>query len=171
MDDARREEFERRALPLERDLYFAALAMAGQETDALDLVQETLLKAWRAFHTFNRGDNLRAWLFTILRNAWVDRCRARRVEPAALDPALEDPPAPPGAPQRLDTLLPDELLGALQDLSAAHRLVLLLRDVEGLSYKEIAGVLGCPIGSVMSGLHNARTQLREKLHARSSKKP
>ncbi len=161
--DSRREDFERLALPLQKDLHFAALALTRREADALDLVQEALLKAWRAFHLFNRGDNIKAWLFTILRNAYLDRCRQRRLEPRLLSPADEAVPAPDGAPLDLERLLPDRLLGAIRRLSGAHQVLLLLRDIEGLSYREIADVLGCPIGSVMSGLHNARTRLKEAL--------
>lgn len=162
--DRSRAEFERRVLPLEKDLYAVALALAGQEADALDLVQETLLRAFRSFVSFDRGDNLKAWLFTILRHAFLDRCRRRRLEPSALDPGAEPPlPAPPGPFPAAGDALPDDLLRALRTLSPAHQTLLLLCDVEGLRYREIADALGCPIGSVMSGLHNARTRLREAL--------
>lgn len=154
-------DFEGRVLPLEKDLYFAARALTGQDADALDLVQETLLKAWRGFSLYRRDENLKAWLFTILRNAYVDRCRRRRIDPVPLSD--EAAPAADGQPVRLEDALPDDLLGALRRLCPAHQLVLLLRDVEGLSYREISGVLGCPIGSVMSGLHNARSKLRDAL--------
>ncbi len=157
-----RADFERLVLPLQDDLFHAALAMTRREADALDLVQDALLKAWRSAASFNRGDNLKAWLFTILRNAYLDRCRARRLEPVALEDA-GDPPAPATPLPAFEEALPDELLRALRELSPAHQLLLQLCDLEGLSYKEIADVLGCPIGSVMSGLHNARTRLREKL--------
>ncbi len=162
--DRLRAEFERRVLPLEKDLYALALAMAGQEADALDLVQDALLRAFRFFDSFVRGDNLKAWLFTILRHAFLDRCRRRRLEPAALDPGAEPPfPAPTSPLPALEDAQPDDLLRALRTLSPAHQTVLLLCDVEGLRYREIADALGCPIGSVMSGLHNARSRLREAL--------
>lgn len=151
-------DFERRVLPLERDLYFGALALTGREADALDLVQDTLLRAWRGFASYARDENLKAWLFTILRHAWTDRCRRRRLEPATLDPEMDVPQRPPP-----DVALSDELLRALQTLSPSHQMLVLLCDIEGLPYKEIAGVMGIPIGSVMSGLHNARKKLREKL--------
>jgi RNA polymerase sigma-70 factor (ECF subfamily) len=138
--------------------------MSGQEADALDLVQDTLLRAFRAFDSFDRGDHLKAWLFTILRHAFLDRCRRRRLEPAALDPEAEPPLPPPAAPPApIENALPDELLRALRTLSPAHQTLLLLSDVEGLRYREIADALGRPIGSVMSGLHNARARLREAL--------
>ena len=157
-----RAEFERRVLPLEPDLYALALALGGQEADALDLVQDALLRAWRSFASFDRGDHLKAWLFTILRNAHLDRCRRRRLEPAPLDPGAE-PPAPTRPPSPLERVLPDDLLRALRTLSPSHQALLLLCDLEGLRYREIADVLGCPIGTVMSGLHNARTRLRGAL--------
>ena len=156
-----RAEFERLVLPLQDDLYHAALALTRREPDALDLVQETLLKAWKRAATFNRGDHLKAWLFTILRNSYMDHCRARRLEPVTLDPEAGDPTAPAPVPGSL----PEDLLQSLRALSPSHQLLLLLCDVEGLSYKQIAEVMGIPMGSVMSGLHHARTRLREKLSA------
>ena len=166
--DTRRREFEERVLPLQNDLVFAAAAMTGREADAQDLVQETLLKAWRNFESFNRGDNLKAWLFTILRNSYLDRCRRRRLEPVALDPAVEESPGGAAAGAgRIEEALPEDLLEALRSLKPAHRIAVLLADVEGLSYRQIADVLGCPLGSVMSGLYHARLKLREKLAARS----
>lgn len=153
-----RRDFERLALPLQNGLYAAARAFCGQDADAQDLLQETWLRAWRAFATFDRS-NPKAWLFTILRNAHLDRCRRRRLEPVSLDPERPSPAAPP-APS---PALPDHLHAALRRLSPTHQLLLLLSDVEGLRYREIADVLGCPIGSVMSGLHHARARLRAEL--------
>lgn len=145
-------------MPLERALFFGARALTGREQDALDLVQDTLLRAWRSFGTYARDENLKAWLFTILRHAWTDRLRRARLEPANLDPEIDVPsPAPP------DEEISDELMRGLRSLSPAHQMLLLLRDIEGLSYKDVAESLGIPIGSVMSGLHHARRRLREKL--------
>ncbi len=154
-----RGEFERLVLPLQDDLYHAALALTRREADALDLVQEALLKAWKRASSFNRGDHLKAWLFTILRNTYLDVCRARRLEPVALDPAVDEAPAPVPTGEAL----PDDLLRSLRTLSPSHQLLLLLCDVEGLSYRQIAEVMGIPMGSVMSGLHHARGNLREKI--------
>lgn len=156
--DAARADFEGRVLPLERDLYFGALALSGNEADALDLVQDALLRAWRGFASYARDENLKAWLFTILRHAWTDRCRRRRLEPASLDPKLDVP-----SPAAFDDRFSDEILRALRTLSASHQLLVLLCDIEGLPYKGIASVMGIPIGSVMSGLHNARKKLRDLL--------
>lgn len=156
-----REEFERRALPLQNDLYFAALALARSEADALDLLQDAWLKAWRGFADFRpEGGGFKAWMFTILRNAYLDRCRARKLEPVTFD-VSEDLVEGPGAAEL--SFRDDELLRALQSLSPRHRLLVLLCDIEGLTYSEIADVLGCPMGSVMSGLFNARANLRRAL--------
>jgi RNA polymerase sigma-70 factor (ECF subfamily) len=155
------ERFERLVLPLRSGLHFAARALTGNDADADDLLQDTLLKAWRSFDTFNRGDNLKAWLYTILRHAWLDRCRHRKLEPKALDPDADLVAAPAPA----ETALSGDLLAALRRLSPFHQTLLLLCDIEGLRYREIADALGIPIGTVMSGLHNARNRLREQLEA------
>jgi len=162
--NARRSRFERLTLPLERDLHYAAAALARNGEDALDLVQETYLRAYRAWDTYRTDQNIKGWMFTILRHAYVDLCRRRRVEPAlaALDAERVEAP-PEAAAGRLEDALPDDLLRALRTLSPAHQIILQLADIERLSYREIADVLGCPLGSVMSGLHNARTRLRDAL--------
>lgn len=159
-----REEFERTALPLQNDLYFAALAFARNEPDAMELVQETYLKALRSFADFHpTGGGIKAWLFTILRNAYLDRCRARREPPLPLEELEHPTEAPNASDLPIEEILPDDLLHALRSLAPRHRLLILLADIEGLAYKEIAEALGCPMGSVMSGLHNARTRLRAEL--------
>jgi RNA polymerase sigma-70 factor (ECF subfamily) len=161
MDDRRR-RFEEAALPLADGLYRAALALARNDADAQDLVQETLLKAYRGFHTYAQDDNFKAWLFVILRNAWLDHCRRRRIEPAI--PVDADPPASsPAEPFDPDRALPDDLRRAFASLSPAHQLLLVLCDIEGFTYRETAAVAGCPIGTVMSGLHNARKKMRAAL--------
>jgi len=158
-----RAEFERLVLPLQDALYHAALALTRREADALDLVQDTLLKAWKAAASFDRGDHLKAWLFTILRHAYLDRCRARRLEPLSFDAADETVASPAIAPVLPEESFSDGLLRALRSLSPSHQLLLLLCDVEGLSYKQISEALGMPLGSVMSGLHHARSHLRARL--------
>lgn len=159
-----REEFERQVLPLQNDLYFAALALCRNEHDALELVQETFLKAHRAFSGFRpTGGGLKAWIFTILRNSYLDRCRSRREQPLSLDQVEEPLAGPDASDLPLDELLPDDLLRALRALSPRHQLLILMADIEGLAYKEIADALGCPMGSVMSGLFNARAHFRAAL--------
>ncbi|MBI2901313.1 MAG: sigma-70 family RNA polymerase sigma factor [Planctomycetes bacterium] len=158
-------EFERLALPLQNDLYFAALALSHHESDALDLVQDAYLRAFRAFDRFRpSGGGFKAWIFTILRNAYLDRCRARRESPVDFEASEEPAAGPDAASLPLREILDDDLLRALRSLSPRHRTLVLLADIEGLAYKEIAEVLGCPIGSVMSGLFNARARLRAALH-------
>ena len=170
MPDPRRIRFERLTLHLDKDLYHAALAMAGDETDAMDLVLETYLRAYRAFHTYRTDENIKGWLFIILRNAYMDLCRKRRLQPVFHD-HLDDSPAPPAESGPLEELLPDDLARALNALSRPHRLLVLLADVERLSYKEIAEITDRPIGSVMSGLHNARNRLRAQLERAKAAKP
>ena len=163
MDDRRR-QFEESAQPLLDGLYRAALALARNDADAQDLVQETLLKAYRGFHTYSRDDNFKAWLFVILRNAWLDHCRKRKLEPVL--PVDVDPPAgAPAEPLDLERTLPDELRRAVASLKPAPQVLLILCDIEGFTYREAAAVVGCPIGTVMSGLHNARQKLRAGLGA------
>ena len=157
--DEERFRFERLTLPLKSEVYRVARAAAGTDADALDLVQETYLRAWRAFPDYREDRRFRPWLFTILRHAHVDACRKRRRQPATVDPGdLPEPPAPPPAGG-----LPDDLQSALERLRPAHHLLLLLREVEGFSYREISEILDWPVGSVMSGLHHARGALKRQV--------
>jgi RNA polymerase sigma-70 factor, ECF subfamily len=157
--DEEKFRFERLTLPLKDDIYRGARALTGNDADALDLVQETYLRAWRAFGSYREDQRFRPWLFTILRHAHIDICRRRRLRPATSDPGeLPEPAAPPIAGP-----IPEDLGAALARLRPAHHLLLLLREVQGFSYAEIADVLGWPLGSVMSGLHHARKALREML--------
>jgi RNA polymerase sigma-70 factor (ECF subfamily) len=167
-----RSRFETKALPLQRDLYFAAMTLAKNESDALDLVQETYLRAFRSFATYRDDQNFRGWMLTILRNAWLDHCRRRTLAPALVPPEADALPAPAMAPAgSLEEALPDDILRALKSLTPAHQLILLLVDIERLSYQETADVLGVPIGSVMSGLHNARVRLRDAVAAAKPPSP
>src|SRR6266850_3007564 len=145
--DEERFRFERISLPLKNELYRGARALAGNDADALDLVQETYLRAWRAFGTYREDQRFRPWLFTILRHAHVDLCRRRKLQPATVDPGdLPDPAAPP-----ITGPIPEDLRAALDRLRPAHHLLLLLREVQGFSYLEIAEIMDWPVGSVMSG--------------------
>jgi RNA polymerase sigma-70 factor (ECF subfamily) len=157
--DEERFKFERLSLPLKSELYRGARALTGNDADALDLVQETYLRAWRAFPSYREDQRFRPWLFTILRHAHVDACRRRRVRPATADPSLiaEIEAAPKS------NVLSEDLQAALDSLRPTHHILLILRDVQGFSYQEIAEILEWPIGSVMSGLHHARKALRGKL--------
>ena len=151
-------QFERLTLPLKNELYRAARALAGNDADALDLIQDAFLRAWKAFPNYKEDQRFRAWLFTILRHAHIDFCRRRKLRPVTADLAMENPPAPE-KPEAMS----EEIQQALERLKPAHHLILLLRDVEGFTYAEIAEILDCPIGSVMSSLHHARAALRARL--------
>jgi RNA polymerase sigma-70 factor (ECF subfamily) len=165
MPPDRRQEFLDLLAAVERDLYWTAVAMSRTDADALDLVQETAYRAWRRFDTYTPHTNFRAWVFTILRHVHIDQARRKKFEPVSLD-ALSTPPEPPDSNPALpepaiEDALPDALWRALQSLPPAAQLLLLFSDVQGLSYREIAEIMRCPIGTVMSGLHAARRKLRE----------
>ncbi len=166
-------EFERVALVHLDALYRSALRLTHNRAEAEDLVQETCLRAFRSFHRFNPGTNCRAWLFTILRNAFLNRMRqgAHEVfegESPAWDSSsrsVTDRGAPVGHPEEefFQTVLHGDVDRALKALPLAFREAVILADLEGLSYKEISQVLGCPIGTVMSRLSRGRGLLRQAL--------
>lgn len=161
--------FAQEALSHLDSLYGAALRLTRDASDAEDLVQETYLKAFRFASSFERGTNLRAWLFTILRNTWRNRRRDERRNPVEVDSDMVDRAATTAA---ADTT-PDELLtrvtldgdlqAALAALPEAFRTAVWLRDVEELSYADIARVLAVPIGTVMSRISRGRRLLYERL--------
>ncbi len=158
-------------------LFSAALRMTRNHADAEDLVQETYLKGFRSFHTFTEGTNLRAWLFRILTNTYINRYRAKQRRPDETDLAdvedlylyrrlgtLADGALGRSAEESLMEMLPDdEVKAALENLPDIFRLPVVLADVEGFSYKEIAEMLDIPIGTVMSRLHRGRKALQRKL--------
>jgi RNA polymerase sigma-70 factor (ECF subfamily) len=170
MDDTRA-SFEREALVHLDTLYRVALRLTGNASDADDLVQETMLKAYRAWNQFTPGTNAKAWLLTILRHAFINeyRRRTRRpetvdidtIEPFAVFPEVQDDD-PQGA--FFDRIVDDEVLRAIDTLPEAFRETLVLSDVEGLSYQEVAGILGVPVGTVKSRLFRARHLLQSKLY-------
>lgn len=161
-------DFEAVALPHAGALYRTAYHLSRNATEAEDLTQETFLRAYRAFGTY-RGGNVRSWLFAILRNAFLDECRRRgRHLTAEID--VEDDvvatmgASTPSAESEALRYFPSEAIDrAFAGLPADWRLVVLLADVEELSYREIADVMGVPQGTVMSRLHRARKRLQEKL--------
>ncbi len=151
----------------ERDLYRLALSLCGGNAqDAMDLTQDTFVKALRKLDHFAPGTNLRAWLGQIMRNAFIDERRKRRRDPVPAE-LLDLPPAAERAALPGEDL-PGALRRALNELDPETRALLLLSDVEGYRYREIAEVLDIPMGTVMSRLHRARRKLRARLtHSKS----
>jgi RNA polymerase sigma-70 factor (ECF subfamily) len=168
LGDADDEEFRRQAVLCLDGLYGFALSLSHDRSVAQDLVQETYLRAFAAPHRASPGENLRGWLFTILHNVW--RNEVRRRKPAALEdaPALALGLVAPGG-DALDRLSRNEsrerLLQAMAALPESFREVIVLRCVEGFSYRDLASILGCPAGTVMSRLARARALLRRSLAA------
>jgi len=170
-------EFEQQVLPYVGQLYPAALQMTRNASDAEDLVQETLAKAYTAFHQFTPGTNLRAWLHKILANTFINNYRKKKREPTlASAPDLRDdwqPGVDAFAPmmvrsaeaEALDRMADSDILRALRDLPQDFRTAVYLADIEGYPYREVARIMGTPIGTVMSRLHRGRERLRAKLAA------
>ena len=170
--------FTEQAMELMPSLYSAALRMTRNPSDAEDLVQETYLKAYRGFGSFEQGTNLKAWLYRILTNTFINRYRAakRRPDETDLDDVedfylyrrlggLEEARAGRSAEDELmDMFSEAEVKAAVDALPEQFRMAVLLADVEGFSYKEIASILDIPIGTVMSRLHRGRKNLQKALY-------
>ena len=174
-DEALRARFERDVLPLLPSLYGAAVRMTRDRTDAEDLVQETYLRAFRGFSGFKEGTNLKAWLYRILTNSYINTYRKKQRSPQIVEGPddidewyLYDRLGGNSVEQSaeatvLDTI-PDEAVKlAVESLPERFRLPVLLADVEGFSYKEIAEIMDNPIGTVMSRLHRGRKDLEKAL--------
>lgn len=167
--------FEAIALPHADALYGFALRMARHPREAEDLVQETYLRAWRYYDQFESGTNMRAWLFRILRNVFINRYRHSRLSPdlvseSALDMPLDaiaprDSGAPPADPesQAVDASVDPRIEAAIRELPEDYRAVVLLHLSSELPYRDIATVLDIPIGTVMSRLHRGRRILQARL--------
>jgi RNA polymerase sigma-70 factor (ECF subfamily) len=169
--EARREQFEREALPHLDAVYRVALRLAGDPTEAEDLAQETMLKALRAWEQYRLGTNAKAWLLTILRNAFLNRHRRERRRRETADVYEIEPFTVFRDVQEVDPegrffarLVDDEVLHAIDALPVEYKEALVLADVEGLSYAEVAEVLEVPVGTVKSRLFRARQQLQKRLY-------
>ncbi len=168
-------EFAELALPYLDSMYGAALRLTRSPADADDLVQDAFLKAYRFYDRFEPGTNLRAWLLRILTNTFINKYRRNTRERKVLDGDDAEPVGdgvmsraamraltePEDAAMR--SLVSQEIQKALDELSEEHRLMIVLADIEELSYKEIADIVGCPIGTVMSRLHRARKHMQGRL--------
>ena len=172
------EQFTSDAMQFAPQLFSTALRMTRNRSDAEDLVQETYIKGWRSFHTFQDGTNLRAWLFRIMTNTFINKYNAKKrkgtevelddveelflykrlgsINQSQLSSSAED--------QMLELFTDDEVKNALEALPEDFRMPVLLSDVDGFSYKEIAEMLEIPIGTVMSRLHRGRKAMQKMLY-------
>jgi RNA polymerase sigma-70 factor, ECF subfamily len=170
--------FAEQAMEHMSSLYAAALRMTRNPADAEDLVQETYLKAYRGFGGFEQGTNLKAWLYRILTNTFINQYRSKKRRPDETDlgevedlslyrrlGGLEAARAGRSAEDELmDFFTDSEVKDAIEELPEQFRMAVLLADVEGFSYKEIAEILDIPIGTVMSRLHRGRKALQKRLY-------
>ena len=173
-----KEQFTSDAMQYAPQLFSTALRMTRNRSDAEDLVQETYIKGWRSFHTFQEGTNLRAWLFRIMTNTYINKYNAQKrkgtevelddveelflykrlgsIDQSQLSSSAED--------QMLELFSDDEVKNALEELPEDFRMPVLLSDVDGFSYKEISEMLEIPIGTVMSRLHRGRKAMQKMLY-------
>jgi len=173
-----REDFTHDAMQHAPQLFSTAMRMTRNRSDAEDLVQETFIKAWRSFATYQQGTNLRAWLFRIMTNTYINKYNAKKrkgtevelddveelflykrlgsVDQSQLSQSAED--------QMLSLFTDDEVKKALEELPDQFRIPVLMSDVEGFSYKEIAEILEIPLGTVMSRLHRGRKAMQKMLY-------
>ena len=177
MSSRDREAFQREAVPHLDALYGTALRMTKSESDAEDLIQETMLKAYRYFDKYEKGTNCKAWLFKIMTNTFINRYRKKQKRKEFLidddhRPLQERAEAPEHTPfhesyeseeQLYFKMFGDEVKRALEELPVDFRMVVLLADLQDFAYKEIAEIMDCPIGTVMSRLYRGRRMLQAQL--------
>jgi RNA polymerase sigma-70 factor (ECF subfamily) len=177
MNDAARQDFEKVALPQLDSLYGAALRLTRNPAEAEDLVQDTYVRAYRFWHTFKTGTSIKAWMFTILRNTFINRyhkTNRRRSTRSDLEAQLNalgseaavgrSAPPPVGAEAALGQRITRERIdAALESVPEDYRNAVMLADLEGLAYKEIAEIMDCPIGTVMSRIYRGRRLLAKLL--------
>lgn len=178
------EDFTHDAMQNAPQLFSTAMRMTRNRSDAEDLVQETFIKAWRSFATYQQGTNLRAWLFRIMTNTYINKYNAQQRKPtetelddveelflykrlgavdqSQLSQSAED--------QMLSMFTDDEVKNALEELPDQFRIPVLMSDVEGFSYKEIAEILEIPLGTVMSRLHRGRKSMQKMLYEYAKKR-
>ena len=179
-----REDFAHDAMQHAQQLFSTAMRMTRNRSDAEDLVQETFIKAWRSFATYQQGTNLRAWLFRIMTNTYINKYNAQQRKPtetelddveelflykrlgavdqSQLSQSAED--------QMLSLFTDDEVKKSLEELPEQFRIPVLMSDVEGFSYKEIAEILEIPLGTVMSRLHRGRKAMQKMLYEYAKKR-
>ena len=177
-------DFERDAMQYTRQLYTAAMRVTRNPSDAEDLLQETFLKAYRAYHTFEAGTNLKAWLYRILTNTYINKYRKESRRPSEVDlGSVEDlylyrrigseesaEAARTTEDRVLDGLVESDIKAAVESLPVNFRLPVLLADLEGFAYKEIAEILNIPVGTVMSRLHRGRKAMQKALWGYAAKR-
>jgi RNA polymerase sigma-70 factor (ECF subfamily) len=168
-------DFNSQAMPFVDSLYNTAYRMTRSAEDAEDLVQETFFKAYKYYDKFEEGTNLKAWLFKILKNTFINNYRKKKLEPRSVDFAeiedsferivRRDAAEPAGDPESdfFNGVLDDDVRKALESLPYDYRMVVILADLEDFSYKEIADILECPVGTVMSRLYRGRKLLEKAL--------
>lgn len=176
LSTADKKRFQRDALPLLDSLYAGGLRMTRNPADAEDLVQETMMRAYRSFDRFEEGTNLKAWLFRIMTNAYINTYRKKQREPLKVShDEIEDfdlyrelkqhDPQWDATPENivLSNLVDSDIIEAIDDLPEQFRMAVVLSDVEGFSYAEIAEIMDVPLGTVMSRLHRGRKALQKRL--------
>ncbi|MFN3403725.1 MAG: sigma-70 family RNA polymerase sigma factor [Cytophagaceae bacterium] len=166
-------QFEKEFMPLVDSLYNFAYRLTLDEDDANDLVQETYLKAYRFFDSYEQGTNAKAWLFRILKNSFINDFRKKSKEPSKVDyqevesyynsDDVDENITVDLRVESLQEMIGDEVATALNSLAVDFRTIIILCDLEGFTYEEMAKILDIPIGTVRSRLHRARNLLKEKL--------